>query len=65
MHAKNVYIVLGGRGRVAALLDGKPAGSFVVDGSRLYTVRASGTVADGILELRFTPNVRGYSFTFG
>jgi len=65
VHAENVYIVLGGRGRVAGLIDGKPAGSFAVDGSRLYTVRASKRLVDGTLELRFTPGVQAYSFTFG
>jgi Thioredoxin like C-terminal domain len=65
VHAKNVYIVLGGRGRVDALFDGKAAGHIAVDGSRLYTVRTGKTIEDGVLELRFTPGVRGYSFTFG
>jgi hypothetical protein len=63
-HAKAVYIVLGGRGTVRALIDGKPAGTLHVDAYRLYTVR-SGALADGLLELRFSPGVRAYSFTFG
>jgi cytochrome c biogenesis protein CcdA/thiol-disulfide isomerase/thioredoxin len=63
-HAKAVYIVLGGRGMVRALIDGKPAGTLHVDAYRLYTVR-SGALADGLLELRFSPGVRAYSFTFG
>jgi len=50
---------------VQKLIDGKPAGTIKVDSYRLYTVRASHTTADATLELRFSPGVRGYSFTFG
>jgi cytochrome c biogenesis protein CcdA/thiol-disulfide isomerase/thioredoxin len=63
-HAKAVYLVLGGRGTVHELIGGRPAGTLNVDAYRLYTVRA-GPLADGILELRFSPGVRAYSFTFG
>ena len=64
-HAENVYIVLGGRGTVQALVDGKPVKTIRVNAYRLYTVRSSQQVADGTLELRFSPGVKGYSFTFG
>ncbi len=64
-HAKNVYIVLGGRGTVHELIDGKPTGVLHVDAQRLYTVRASNKTADATLELRFSPGIQGYSFTFG
>jgi hypothetical protein len=64
-HAKDVYIVLGGRGTVRALVDGEPARTIRVDAYRLYTVRASPRAADATLELEFSPGVRGYSFTFG
>jgi cytochrome c biogenesis protein CcdA/thiol-disulfide isomerase/thioredoxin len=64
-HANNVYVVLGGRGTVRALVDGKPAGAIHVNAYRLYTVRSSSTIADATLELRFSPGVKGYSFTFG
>jgi cytochrome c biogenesis protein CcdA/thiol-disulfide isomerase/thioredoxin len=64
-HAKDVYVVLGGRGTVRASIDGKPAGSLHVDAYRLYTVRSSTKVADTTLELQFSPGVQGYSFTFG
>ena len=63
--AKNVYIVLGGHGNVQALIDGKPAGTIHVDAQRLYTVRSSQTSKSALLELRFTPGVQAYSFTFG
>ena len=56
--------MLGGRGTVRELVDGRPTGMAKVDAYRLYTVR-SGALADGLLELRFSPGVRAYSFTFG
>jgi hypothetical protein len=64
-HAKDVYIVLGGRGTVSALLDGKPARTLTVDAQRLYAVRTSNRTADATLELRFSPGIEAYSFTFG
>jgi len=64
-HAKNVYIVLGGRGTVRAVINGKPVRTLNVDSYRLYTVRASRKTADALLELRFTPGVQAYSFAFG
>jgi cytochrome c biogenesis protein CcdA/thiol-disulfide isomerase/thioredoxin len=64
-HAKDVYIVLGGAGTVRAFVDGKPTTVLHVDAQRLYTVRSSNTTTDATLELKFTPGVQGYSFTFG
>jgi cytochrome c biogenesis protein CcdA/thiol-disulfide isomerase/thioredoxin len=63
--ARNVYIVLGGHGTVHALIDGKPTTTLKVHAQRLYTVRASTKAADATLELRFSPGIQGYSFTFG
>jgi cytochrome c biogenesis protein CcdA/thiol-disulfide isomerase/thioredoxin len=64
--AKNVYIVLGGKGRVQVLIDGRHTKTLRVDSERLYTVRASDTYAPrALLELRFSPGVQAYSFTFG
>ena len=63
--AHDVYIVLGGHGTVHALVDGKPAGTIHVDAQRLYTVRSSQALESGLLELRFTPGIQAYSFTFG
>ena len=63
--ARNVYIVLGGHGTVHSLINGKPAGTIHVDAQRLYTVRASKTFETALLELRFTPGIQAYSFTFG
>jgi cytochrome c biogenesis protein CcdA/thiol-disulfide isomerase/thioredoxin len=64
-HAKDVYVVLGGHGTVRAFIDGRPTGVLHVDAQRLYTVRTSKTTDDATLELRFSPGVQGYSFTFG
>jgi cytochrome c biogenesis protein CcdA/thiol-disulfide isomerase/thioredoxin len=64
--AKNVYIVLGGRGAVQVLIDGKQTKTLRVDAQKLYTVRASNARAShALLELRFSPGVQAYSFTFG
>ena len=64
--AKDVYIVLGGHGTVQALVDGTPTTTLHVDAERLYTVRSAKTVAtNALLELRFSPGVQAYSFTFG
>jgi cytochrome c biogenesis protein CcdA/thiol-disulfide isomerase/thioredoxin len=62
--ASDVYIVMGGRGTVRALVDGKPARTIHVDAQRLYTVR-TGKPTEALLELRFSPGVQAYSFTFG
>jgi cytochrome c biogenesis protein CcdA/thiol-disulfide isomerase/thioredoxin len=64
-HARKVYIVLGGKGRVQALVDGKPVTSFPVTSDKLYTVVDKNAIDDATLELRFTPGVEAYSFTFG
>jgi cytochrome c biogenesis protein CcdA/thiol-disulfide isomerase/thioredoxin len=62
--AKDVYLVAGGHGSIQALLDGRPLKTIRVNAQRLYTVR-SGGYDDATLELRFSPGVQAYSFTFG
>ena len=64
-HARFVYIVLGGRGTVRTLIDGKPAQTLAVNADRLYTVVSGLAAADGVLELRVSPGVNAYAFTFG
>jgi cytochrome c biogenesis protein CcdA/thiol-disulfide isomerase/thioredoxin len=64
-HAKNVYIVLGGRGTVRASIDGRVVKTIPVTAQKLYTVRASKRTADTTVDLAFTPGVQAYSFTFG
>jgi len=63
--AQSVYLVLGGRGTVKVLVDGKPQKTVNVDAYRLYTLRAGSKVDDALLELRFSPGVQAYAFTFG
>jgi cytochrome c biogenesis protein CcdA/thiol-disulfide isomerase/thioredoxin len=64
-HAKNVYLVLAGNGHVQVLVDGRPERTVAVDANRLYTLRSTPAVDDGVMELRFTPGVQAYAFTFG
>jgi cytochrome c biogenesis protein CcdA/thiol-disulfide isomerase/thioredoxin len=63
--ARKVHLVLGGRGPVTVLLDGKEQRTVHVDGSRLYTLLRLPRLRSGLLELRFAPGVHGYAFTFG
>jgi cytochrome c biogenesis protein CcdA/thiol-disulfide isomerase/thioredoxin len=64
-YARNVYVVLGGKGTVQVLVGGKPVKTLDVTEYKLYTAVAGKRARDGVLELRFSPGVRGYSFTFG
>jgi cytochrome c biogenesis protein CcdA/thiol-disulfide isomerase/thioredoxin len=64
--ARNVYLVLGGTGTVGVSVDGRPARTVRVQGiSRLYTLAGYEAIYEGLLELRFSPGVEGYAFTFG
>jgi len=63
--ARNVHLVLGGRGSVLVYLDGTLKRTVRLDGSRLYTLLRMPSLTTGLLELQFTPGVRGYAFTFG
>jgi len=57
--------VLGGSGSVDVLIDGEPERTVEIDGYRLYTLRESAAFESHLLELRFTPGVMAYAFTFG
>ena len=64
--AQNVYLVLSGRGRVQVLVGGRPVRTVRVAGlSRLYTLLRYPGLGEGTLELRFTPGIAAYAFTFG
>jgi cytochrome c biogenesis protein CcdA/thiol-disulfide isomerase/thioredoxin len=64
--AQNVYLVLGGTGRVQVLVDGKTVRTIPVSGiSRLYTLLHYPQEREGQLELRFTRGISAYAFTFG
>ena len=65
-HAKNVYLVMGGHGRVGVSVDGHKLRTIAVRGiNRLYTVLSRPQLLDAQLRLSFTPGVSVYSFTFG
>jgi hypothetical protein len=65
-HAKSVYLVMGGKGRVGVSVDGRRLGTIPVSGiSRLYTVLRTPHLLDAQLRLTFTPGISVYSFTFG
>jgi Thioredoxin like C-terminal domain len=64
--ARQVNLVLGGRGRLDVTLDGRPQKTIEIRGEpRLYTLLDLPTASDGLLELRFAPGVSAYAFTFG
>ena len=50
---------------MGVFLDGKRKRTVRVHGSRLYTLLRMPSLRTGLLELRFSPGVRGYAFTFG
>lgn len=64
-HARDVYLVLGGRGAVRVLVDGRLRRTIEVRAQKLYTLVSERRLRDGLLELRFDPGVEAYAFTFG
>ena len=63
--ARDVFLVLTGRGSVDVLLDGERPRRIRVAGDRLYTLVDRDELSDHELELRFSPGVAAYAFTFG
>ena len=64
--AREVNLVLGGRGRVDVLLDGRLRRVVEVeDEPRLYRLLELPLARDGLLELRLPPGIEAYAFTFG
>ncbi len=58
--------MLGGHGRIQVRVNGKPVDTVSVSGlSRLYTLLRYPKERTGLLELRFTPGISAYAFTFG
>jgi cytochrome c biogenesis protein CcdA/thiol-disulfide isomerase/thioredoxin len=65
-HAKDVYLVMGGRGRVDVYVNARRRRTIRVRGiSRLYTVLSTPHLLDAELRLSFSPGISVYSFTFG
>jgi hypothetical protein len=64
--AREVNLVLGGRGTLEVYVDGRRRGTVAVRGEpRLYNLLRLPRHADRLLELRFTPGISAYAFTFG
>jgi thiol-disulfide isomerase/thioredoxin len=64
-YARKVHLVLGGRGDVRVLVDGRPERVVRVRGDRLYTLVERRSRGVHLLELAFDPGVEAYAFTFG
>ena len=63
--ARDVFLVLTGRGEVRVLVDGEPERVVRVGADRLYQLVERPKLGDHLLELRVTPGVAAYAFTFG
>ncbi len=63
--AQKIHLVLGGRGSVQVVVDGKPLRTVPIRGEpRLYTLATFPKLRTGLLELRFSQGISGYAFTF-
>jgi hypothetical protein len=57
--------VLSGRGTVRVFVDGREQAPVHVTEDRLYTMARLPKAGDHLLELRFTPGLDAWAFTFG
>jgi cytochrome c biogenesis protein CcdA/thiol-disulfide isomerase/thioredoxin len=63
--ARDVYLVLTGKGTVEVRVDGKRERLVRVRADRLYTLVDRPRIGDHLLELHLTPGLAAYAFTFG
>jgi cytochrome c biogenesis protein CcdA/thiol-disulfide isomerase/thioredoxin len=63
--ARDVFLVLTGRGGVDVTVDGRHERRVRLGGDRLYTLVDRAKAGEHLLELRFDPGVAAYAFTFG
>ena len=63
--ARDVFLVLGGRGRVEVLVSGRRVRTVRVDGHRLYELVDGDRKRDALIELRVDRGLEAYAFTFG
>ncbi len=64
--AQDVYLVLGGSGRLDVSVNGRAVRTIQVAGiPRLYTLYRAGSQASGKLLLHASPGVQVFDFTFG
>jgi hypothetical protein len=64
-YSRLVHLVLSGRGTVQVLVDGRRTRIVQVSANKLYTLADFGRRADRTVELRLSPGLAGYAFTFG
>ena len=62
---RDVYLVLGGRGRVGVTLAGETPRTIRVDSYKLYTLESLAEDEKRVLSLTFSPGIQAYAFTFG
>ncbi|MGW4700549.1 cytochrome c biogenesis protein DipZ [Streptomyces sp. NPDC004285] len=64
--AKNANLVLAGEGTLTVLVDGRETTTLTIHGSpTLYRLTDDRTAREAHLELRFTPGLQAFAFTFG
>jgi hypothetical protein len=64
--ARDVYLVIGGSGTVSVSENGHHLRTIAISGiPRLYTLYQASSQTSGMLQLRFSPGVQAYDFTFG
>ncbi|MFK0200135.1 hypothetical protein [Streptomyces lavendulae] len=64
--ARNANLVLAGEGTVTVLVDGKQTKTLRIHGApTLYRLTDDGTARQAELELRLTPGLQAFAFTFG
>jgi cytochrome c biogenesis protein CcdA/thiol-disulfide isomerase/thioredoxin len=64
-YSRLVHLVLSGRGTVQVLVDGRRTRIVQVSANKLYTLADFGRRADRTVELRLSPGLAAYAFTFG
>jgi cytochrome c biogenesis protein CcdA/thiol-disulfide isomerase/thioredoxin len=64
-HAKNVYLVVGGQGTVTVVRDGKTQVIPISGPPTSHQIVAGDQAARGNVEVRFSPGLQAFSFTYG
>jgi hypothetical protein len=64
--ARRIFLVLGGNGSIEVVVDERRRPDVRISGvPRLYAIANFPEWARGVIELRFTPGLEAYAFTFG
>ena len=64
-HASKVYLDVGGTGTLTAVQDGRTTTLTVSGAPNIYTVASNPTASSHTVEIRLSPGLQAYSFTFG